>query len=343
MMIWMWKYVLIEFNGKMYNMNGIYKVFIDGELVAEQKNKLTLLGRSNALKTMLGLVPSFAGSMGIGISGLGNTASGAYETRTDLDFSVGRYPIIAASLGQAPLDEDILVYTARITDPSRYSIRELGLYANKLSSNFESDNTVLFNFESGDPLKETISSVDYYVDDPNKPTGLATIINTTTETFGPYIRLGNYALKLTGTSGVFFNDSIIDMSYVAPYDQFVLAAHFTDDVVLNIKFSDGTNTATYGFDPAPSPQTFSAGYKVLSMQKNEGDGYASVDWSNITSVIFDNVSSATTVIDGLRVKRYRTVDSVEGLVSRAVLATAIEKPEGSTVDIQYLLEMGLVM
>jgi hypothetical protein len=321
----------------MYNMNGIYKVFIDGELVAEQKNKLTLLGRSNALKTMLGLVPSFAGSMGIGISGLGNTSSGRYETRTDLDFSVGRYPIIAASLGQAPLDEDILVYTARVTDPSRYSIRELGLYANKLSSNFESDNTVLFNFESGDPLKETISSVDYYVDDPNKPTGLATIINTTTETFGPYIRLGNYALKLTGTSGVFFNDSVIDMSYVAPYDQFVLAAHFTDDVVLNIKFSDGATTATYGFDPSGT------GYKVLSMQKNEVSGYASLDWSNITSVTFDNVSSATTVIDGLRVKRYRTVDSVEGLVSRAVLATAIEKPEGSIVDIQYLLEMGLVM
>lgn len=328
---------MIEFNGKMYNMNGIYKVFIDGELVAEQKNKLTLLGRSNALKTMLGLVPSFAGSMGIGISGLGNTSSGRYETRTDLDFSVGRYPIIAASLGQAPLDEDILVYTARVTDPSRYSIRELGLYANKLSSNFESDNTVLFNFESGDPLKETISSVDYYVDDPNKPTGLATIINTTTETFGPYIRLGNYALKLTGTSGVFFNDSVIDMSYVAPYDQFVLAAHFTDDVVLNIKFSDGATTATYGFDPSGT------GYKVLSMQKNEVSGYASLDWSNITSVTFDNVSSATTVIDGLRVKRYRTVDSVEGLVSRAVLATAIEKPEGSIVDIQYLLEMGLVM
>jgi hypothetical protein len=111
-------------------MSGIYRVFIDGELVAEQKNKLTLLGRSNALKTMLGLVPSFAGSMGIGTSSKANNSSGAYLNMSDLDFSVGRYPITGASLGQNT-DEDILVYTARITDPSRYSITELGLYSNK--------------------------------------------------------------------------------------------------------------------------------------------------------------------------------------------------------------------
>lgn len=330
---------MIDFNGKMYNMSGIYRVFIDGELVAEQKNKLTLLGRSNALKTMLGLVPSFAGSMGIGISSLANTSSATYEPRTDLDFSVGRYPITAASLGQAPSDEDILVYTARITDPSRYSIRELGLYSNKLSSNFEADNRIIFNFESGDPLK--LSNNSYVVTTEVGDTSSNVTPNFVSDLSN--YRIGSNALKLTETDTVTFNDSVLDMGYVAPYDSFVLAAYFANDIVVNVTFSDGSNSAVFGFDPTPNGETFAAGYKVLSKEKNQGSGYAAVDWSKITSITITNATTGTTILDGLRVKKYKTVDSVEGLVSRAVLATPIEKPIGSVIDIQYLLEMGMVV
>lgn len=330
-MVWMWKYALIEFNGKMYNMNGIYKVFIDGELVAEQKNKLTRLGRSNALKTMLGLVPSFAGSMGIGISSKENTAAGTYLDMSDLDFSVGRYPITAASLGQNT-DEDVLVYTARITDTSRYYITELGLYSNKLSSNFEADNRIIFNFESGDPLK---FSNNYVTSDTTQAVHFVSDLTN--------YRIGSNALKLTVTNAVTFNDSVLDMSYVAPYDNFVLAGHFSASYTTNIVFSDGSNTATYGFASG------GAGYKVLSLEKNQGTGQAAVNWSKITSITIANVTSGTTILDGLRVKKYKTLDSVEGLVSRAVFTTtgdnptAIEKPFGSVIDIQYLLEMQMVM
>lgn len=391
---------MIDFNGKMYNMNGIYRVFIDGELVAEQKNKLTLLGRSNALKTMLGLVPSFAGSMGIGISSKANTSSGAYLDMADLDFSVGRYPITAASLGQNDA-EDVLVYTARITDPSRYYITELGLYSNKLSSNFEADNRVIFNFESGDPLK--LSNNSYVVTTgtyavtavtPSSPavgsatytatghtfnvgdsvtisgsniagyngtftitaiaTNIFTVANATTgaatftdgtvinskphfiSDFSNY-RIGSNALKLTQTDTITFNDSVLDMGYVAPYDSFVLAGNFSGSYTVRVTFLSASGNAVYDFASG------GAGYKVLLKEKNEGSNYAAVDWSKITSVTIANVTTGTTILDGLRVKKYKTVDSVEGLVSRAVLSAPIEKPLGSVVDIQYLLEMGMVI
>ena len=99
-------------------MFGMYRVYEDGKLIAEQKNKLTLLGRSNALSTMLGLTQSFAGSFGIGVSPLTNGSS-TYLDMTDLDFNVGKYPITATSLGTTGT-QDALVYTTRITDPSRY-------------------------------------------------------------------------------------------------------------------------------------------------------------------------------------------------------------------------------
>ena len=329
---------MIEFSGKMYNMNGIYKVFIDGELVAEQKNKLTLLGRSNALKTMLGLVPSFAGSMGIGISSKSNGSSGTYLDMSDLDFSVGRYPITAASLGQND-DEDVLVYTARITDTSRYSITELGLYSNKLSSNFEADNRIIFNFESGDPLK--LSDNTYVASTAVGATSSDVIPNFVSDLSN--YRIGSSCLRLTEQDSVTFNDSVLDMGYVAPYDSFVLAGYFANNVTVNVTFASASGSAVYGFDPTPNNETFAAGYKVLSLEKNQGSGYAAVDWSRITSITIQHTANATTRLDGLRVKKYKTVDSVEGLVSRALLNTAIEKPFGSVIDIQYLLEMQMVM
>lgn len=334
----MWKYVLIDFNGKMYNMNGIYKVFIDGELVAEQKNKLTLLGRSNALKTMLGLVPSFAGSFGIGISSLANTSSGEYLKMTDLDFSVGRYPITAASLGQND-DEDILVYTTRITDPSRYYITELGLYSNKLSSNFEADNRIIFNFESGDPLKEIVSSDTYYLDDTDS-TYLAGKATAIMEDKIDY-RIGNNAVKISGENkSIFFNDSVSDLGYVAPYDQFVLAAYFYKATSCSIVFATGAATATYTFTGTEDS------YNVMAINKNSPTSTSgTVDWSSIDKITInfsDSTTGAYVLLDGLRVKKYKTVDSVEGLVSRAVLTAPIEKPVGSIIDIQYLLEMGMV-
>lgn len=319
-------------------MNGIYKVFIDGELVAEQKNKLTLLGRSNALKTMLGLVPSFAGSLGIGISSRSNGTVNQYLDMSDLDLSVGRYPITAASLGQND-DEDVLVYTSRITDTSRYYITELGLYSNKLSSNFEADNRIIFNFESGDPLK---LSDDTYIGSTiiaNTPHFISNTIDSSVTGSDSIIayRIGSNALKLTQEDTVTFNDSVLDMRYVAPYDNFVLAAYFSAAYSVNVVFSDGVNTATYAFASS------GVGYRVISRQKNQGTGHAAVDWSKITSVTIYNASTGTTILDGLRVKKYKTLDSVEGLVSRAVLSAPIEKPLGSVIDIQYLLEMQMDM
>lgn len=336
-MNWMWRYVLIDFNGKMYNMNGIYKVFIDGELVAEQKNKLTLLGRSNALKTVLGLVPSFAGSMGIGVSSNANTSRSIYEPRTDLDFSVGRYPITAASLG-GNTDEDVLVYTTRITDPSRYYITELGLYSNKLSSNFEADNRILFNFESGDPLKEVVSSNTHYLDDttPAYLAGKATAIMSNKVNY----RIGDDAVKISGSSkSIFFNDSVSDLSYVAPYDQFVLAAYFYLSTSCSVVFASGAASATYTFTGTENR------YNIMAIDKNDPTSSSgTVDWSSIDKITINfSDSNGYVILDGLRVKKYKTVDSVEGLVSRAVLAAPIEKPAGSIIDIQYLLEMGMVI
>ena len=79
--------------------------------------------------------------------------------------NLGQYPITSATLGLDQSSNDAIIFTTRITDPSRYSITELGLYSNKVTNNASNTTTTIFDFESGDPLKETVSSIDYYLDE----------------------------------------------------------------------------------------------------------------------------------------------------------------------------------
>ena len=326
-------------------MNGIYRVFKDGELVLEKKNKLTILGRSNALKAMLGLTQSFASSLGIGVSEKTN-GSLTFVEMSDLDFSVGQYPITSSSLGETGA-QDALVFTARITDPSRYVIRELGLYSNKLTGSAENTTDVLFGFESGDPLKETINSVAYYIDDTDKPAGAATLFNITDTsiitgavTFGSQIRLGSYAVKLVGANKqVYFDDSSLNLNSIAPYDEIVLAGYFVANAAVTVTFESGaSNYATYTFTPGGT------GYKIISVLKSSGANTGSVDWSKIVKVTISNGgSSTTTILDGIRIKRVKPIDSNDGLVSRAVLNEneQIVKDFGSVIDVQYILTMNM--
>jgi hypothetical protein len=309
----------------MNNMNGIYRVYEDGVLIAEQKNKLTVLGRANALKAMLGSAQSFASSMGIGIDGSDNDTS-VYHNKTDLGFNVGKYPVVSSSLGNTET-YDALVYTARITDQSRYNITELGLFANRVTSGFENENQIIFDFEDGDPFTFSVNpstlepDAAWYdiIEDPI-----------------PVFRISNSCLNMKNSSALAtWNSSTINLSNVAPYDDFCLAANFGANAALTIKFeSSSSDHATYTFAPGGT------GYKVLSVSKSSpSSSSGTVDWSKINKITID--AGGQVYLDGLRIKKYRTPDSVEGLVSRAKLAAPIEKKFGSIIDIQYLLEVAL--
>lgn len=406
------------------SMNGTYKIYKDGKLVVEQKNKLTTLGRGNALKAMLGQNQYFANVFGIGISSKTNGTTN-FLSDTDLGFTVGLYQISMGTLGTAAdTVTDGLVYIARITDTSRYNINEIGLFSMMTTDTMMIDDLTIFNFEDGDSLKEIVSGTTYYVNDVNS-TYLAGKAATIMEDKVNY-RIGNNAIKMTGNiKTIFFDDVKQDMSDIEYSDRLVLAAYSNNALTKNvsIKFysiaTDGTPViATYIY-------SLLNGYNVLSLQKNQGTNYDVIDWKAITKIEVntpsnlaatstatisianpalitwnshnfsngDTVSFTTTgslptglntsttyyirdvttnnfklsetldgalvvtsgtqtgthtasassyiIFDGFRVKQTKPIDATDGLVSRAVLATPIEKDSGSIIDIQYILSMGL--
>lgn len=311
-------------------MIGIYRVYQDGVLQLEQKNKLTLLGRSNALSTMLGLTQSFAGSLGIGVSGKDN-GTDTFLDMTDLDFSVGKYPITATSL-KTHNTNDALVYTARITDPSRYDIYELGIYSNKISSVVDVDALTILNFESGDAIKETVSSVDYYIDDVDIPVGKKSTILTD----GINYRIGTNALKLE-TGGTVFYDTPLNLSSFYPYDSLKLAFYSSSTETVTVKFYSDTVHADFAFTAAAT------GYHIMSIEKHSVTPSGTMDWSNITKIEVVVSGGSYVNLDGLRIAPLKPKDSIDGLVSRTYLdeGTKITKNPGSIIDIEYLLVFNL--
>lgn len=321
------------------SMYGTYKIYKDGELVAEQKNKLTVLGRANALKSMLGQNQYFANSFGIGIASTPNESE-TFLTRTDLEFPVGKYPIAMGTLGRNDTDTlDGLVYVARITDTSRYNINEVGLFSNVVTDAVMVDDLTLFNFESGDPLKETVSSVNYYLGETYAGRSTTILDNESVE-FSQY-RIGTNAVKITGsTKTIFFDDLVSDFSDIESSDSFVLAAYCSAGTkTLSVKFTANATT-TYPATSATYTFALATGYNIISSQRLNN----TVNWSEISKIEIttpSNLDADYIILDGLRVKKNKPVDAVDGLVSRAVLSTPIEKDSGSIIDIQYILSMGL--
>lgn len=331
------------------DMYGTYKIYENGNLIAEQSNKLTVLGRANAIKCMLGLSQSFANSLGIGISDVANSTTENYLSRTDLDFSVGRYPVLAQSLGNVDGDTDNLIYSARITDTSRYYITEIGLFSDIVNEPATVDELSLFNFESKDPLKETVSSVDYYLDDTDIAyTSYARATFYSTIASPPDFRIGSNCVKLLGSSvtpspSVFYDDSALDLSYINAYDEIILTAKSSiASKKVVISFFDGTTTASadYSLD--------GVNYTILSKKRSDFTNHTTIDWSNITKITLTGSGASSLgngnyiLLDGLKIRPYKSTSALDGLVSRAVLATPIEKQNGSVIDVQYVLTMGML-
>jgi hypothetical protein len=318
-------------------MNGIYRIYEDGKLIREVKNKLTLLGRSNALSTMLGLTQSFAGSLGIGISSASN-GTNTFLNMTDLDYGVGKYPVTSSSLGQdSSQTKDALVYTARITDPSRYSIYELGLFSNQIAGSVDVDALSLLSFESGDSLKETVSSVDYYLDDTYNSR------KATYEIDNINYRIGSNAVKLETGGSIFINDSVFNLTNFYPPDKLKLAFYATGtSVVVEVKFYSGANNnAKFTFNSGAG--VVNNAYNIVSLLKSQATITGTMDWSVIDRIEVTVSGGTNAILDGLRIEKTKPIDSIDGLVSRAVLDsnTKIEKQAGSIIDIEYLLSFDL--
>lgn len=309
---------------------GTYKFFIEDRLIAEQDNALTTAGRTIAIKTLLGIVPTFVGSIGYGIGQKENTLDEATKLISDnvLQFQIGRTPVVGSTIDVSS-QNDLLVYTATINDPFQYQIYEVGLFPVPLqNANVGIAGSTIFDFDRVDMFTKIGSASSSYL------------------TEAVEARIGGQLFYFSQTDGAngylsyaATDNTLYSMENYVSKDTFRLAGYDkgTASGSVNFRFySDETNYFDYTF-PIPS----ASGYFISEVEKGNVTISGNPSWGGITSVKIWQNTSASLYLDGLRIDvGSYAIDTVSGMLSRAVLPTPVRKPAGIPITIEYALALG---
>lgn len=310
------------------SIEGTYRFYIDGKMVGEQKNALTAAGRAIVIKSLLGIIPNFVDSISYGIDETPNTFNSASTLITNnvLGFEIGRTRADGSSF-EAVGTNNGLVFHGEIIDPYQYQIREVAIFpSTNIDAIITVDGSTLFDFDQIDSFVKYGSASS-----ASLTTSESARIGTTFLSMpGNGDGTANYIEKITD------NNSLSFLSTYSSQDLFKLASFKTHNAsgVFYARFlTDASNHYTIPFN-IPS----ASGYRVISTQKGSASISGSPTWDNITSVTFWNGTASTLQIDAIRadVGTYLT-DTNFGMISRAVLASPLQKPASTPVTVQYTL------
>ena len=313
------------------SIEGIYRFYLDGELVHEQKNALTTMGRSIALKSLLGIIPNFANSIAYGIGDKPNTLDPSTNLITDnfLQFELGRTSVNGSTL-QVNDGISALVYSGLVQDSAEYFIYEVGLFPSLVTNLFIGvRSSTIFNFDQVNTFTQSGTASGSFMS-----------ANTAA-------RIGTDLLFLPETNATtdylqyFANSNELDyLDTFTSEDPFKLAGfdpNNTSSSVVFRMYSDDTNYYDVVFN-TPS----SSGYFIAETLKGNSSITGTPQWSNIKYVRFWETGGPSGVLlDGLRINTGSyLIDTNTGMISRAVLSTPIRKPSSIPLTIEYTLNVG---
>lgn len=332
---------------KWYNLNminGVYKFYIDGEYVGEQKNSITKAGRIILLKSIMGLVPTVGGEIHVGI---GSSANGSPDTNGLIPDNTLKFDVASAPVRMSYLDNagnyDAMVFKASFgttaNSGERYKIYELGLFPGSgQQSGTSLTDTTLFSGSVDDYWKEgeRVLAVDTTSSTPSDSCYITSALTSYD------FRVGDTALFIKANDTVSVNNTVklnaFAFNIYNSVDKFLLAysklTSHTPTVSVKFKTTD-TDYFLAEFSISGS-QTYGIVEKTISEMQTAKVGNPS--WSRITEISI--TSTTNLVVDAVRFNNTDLIDTVYGMVSRAVLDTPIIKQGNSVLDIEYYLSMG---
>lgn len=309
---------------------GTYKFYLDNDLVYEQQNALTVAGRSIILKSLLGIIPNFANAIAVGVGNSPNKFNSNTNliTNNNLDFEVARTQVTGSTLDLSN-DNDLLIYSSTILSPETYTIHEVGLFPSLNNQIFIGiRGSTIMDFNNVDIFtKNGSASGSYLSTDANARIGLDFL----------------YLPNMNGTTGYLqYFSTPGSLDYINNYseeDIFRLAGYNANGQTASISFkfySDSFNYYQINFT------TTSSGYFILESKKSEAIISGTPNWDTISSISFwQTGNNGGIFLDGLRIDTGSYfIDTVTGMISRAVLQTPLRKPPAVPLIIEYSLAAG---
>ena len=319
--------------------SGKYKVYLDGKLVAEKDNSLTIAGRSILMKSIMGVVPTIGGSIQMGISNSANQSpnSDGLISDTRLGFAVLESPVILSYLDNAGA-YDAMVF--RTTIPAggtseAYKIYELGLFPSQSELTTYRD-IAMFSGTVNDQWKKTDGSIipSTYLSTASSILSLADAAAA-----GYSFRVGDTALFLKYGSGNKIKG--IPKTSFATFDS-------NDKIsIAYSKVSGSSPTLSVTFTLSTGGYFTKTGivlpntYGVVDLLQSDFTAVnaTATQWGLVQDVTLE-ASVANVVIDAIRINENDAPDVTNGMVSRAVLTSPIQKLSAQQLDIEYYLSIG---
>lgn len=309
--------------------NGSYKIFIGEDLIIEQPNALTTSGRSIAIKSLLGIIPNFGGSIAYGIGDKANTVDNDTKliSESSLQFEVGRAAVVASTLDISN-QNDLLVYTATINDPFQYRINEVGLYPSGIrNSSIGVAGSTIFDFDRVDVFTKVGSASGSFLVD-----AVEARMGTQVFYIPPTDANDNYILYSTNENTLSYLDRYVSQ------DTFRLAGIDLNTTTSSVYFrfyTDSTNYYEYVF-PTPT----ASGYFITEIEKGNATIQGTPTWNTIAFARIWRNNTEPLYLDAIRIDSGNyLVNTSTGLISRAVLAQPVRKPAGVPVTIEYTLAL----
>jgi hypothetical protein len=328
-------------------MQGIYRIYKDGKLVAEKENQMTVAGRSIVLKALMGLIPSIGGNIQVGIS---NTPNGTPASEDDnlipdtrLGFSVSSIPVRLAFLDNSG-NYDAMVFRGTIpSSADAFTIYELGIFPSNPDEERAFSELSLVSGTSTDGWLNNGQPIGPVSGNPVETSGY---VSTSPTGFTGGFRVGSTALYLKKDQTLRINKNFDQFTSSGQnafnIEDFISIAYSkknteTPKIILKFLYNDA-NYFSYEFTAA-SGHTY--GFKDILRSAFSRFGPSTLGWGNINAIEI-KAEVADVIIDAIRINDNLNVDTTYGMVSRTVLGSenVITKSASESLDIEYYLSFG---
>lgn len=288
-------------------MYGIYRIFKNGELIAEQPNLITTRGKNIILRYLAGNLSAWAGGIGVG-----SGAAAPALTDNKLQFEFHR---LSVEVRAADTNSSSIIIKSSVPQNLVGVVHELGLYPFAQPGGTNAPGHLILDFN------------------PNYIELMGGSLSTNTRVGGASYRVSSAAGTTTTVTAPHIRS---DFSGYGDQDTFTLAG-FTNDVnavSLRTRMKvDDANYFEYTASVAPRVE-----YQTMDWQKSQFVATGSPTWENVASVDFALTAAAggasSMDLDGFRINDTDIYPDF-ALVSRATLTTPIEKMQGESMDIEY--------
>lgn len=291
-------------------MLGLYRIYCDNRLVDEVSNVITVQGKNRIRQILAGKTTRFASSILVGVG-----ATTPTEDDISLDFAVDGASVLNTMVDD--INNKVFFKTSLPVD-KQYKIYELGCYAadGATAKQFQ-QNSLIVSF--GELTNWTDSAGSHSLNSINTRVGASSI---------------RYSLSAAGV-GRGSTPYQINIEQLPSTTTFKVV-YFANNIA-NIKVRFKTTDSDY-YEITIVPAVNNA-YNISSVLKSDFVASGVPSWSTVSAIEVQATatgSAGTIDLDAIRYEVNTAIDSL--LLSRALPASPILKPAGSTMDVEYLLE-----